>query len=134
MLRTFLVTVLAVVPFQCLLAGEDAGTVDKWEGTWQAKGSQQCKELKCVARPVGDGGWQATFTGVCNRRFSFQVNMRGRAVGDKVVFEGNTELGEENGGTYTWSGSIVGKLFSGKYKSTGGKQGTFEMKPAAGPE
>jgi hypothetical protein len=52
----------------------------------------------------------------------------------RVVFEGNTDLGEENGGKYTWRGAIVGELFSGKYESSGGKQGTFEMKPAAGKE
>jgi hypothetical protein len=134
MLRTLTALALAIVPLQSFVAADDAGAVAKWEGTWQAKGSQQCKELKCVARPVGDDQWQATFTGVCDRRFSFQVKMRGRSMGDKVVFEGNTDLGEENGGTYTWRGAIIGELFSGKYQSTGGKQGTFEMKAAAGKE
>jgi hypothetical protein len=49
--------------------------------------------------------------------------------GDKIVFAGQTDLGEQNGGVYKWSGEIVGEKFTGKYTSAGGKDGTFEMKP-----
>ena len=101
-----------------------------WAGTWQAAGSDQCKELRCQARRVAGADWEARFTGVCNRRFSFEVIMNGRATGGKIVFDGKTNLGEENGGVYVWTGQIVGRTFTGKYESTGGKTGTFTMTPA----
>ena len=105
-----------------------------WAGTWQAAGSEECKELRCHARPVGRANWEATFTGVCSRRFSFNVSMKGRESGGKITFKGKTDLGETNGGVYVWSGEIVGKEFTGSYTSAGGKRGTFLMQPMRAAE
>jgi hypothetical protein len=104
-----------------------------WLGTWQAAGKEDCKELRCAAKHVEGENWQATFTGVCSREFCFEVKMNGVRKGDKIVFAGETDLGEQNGGVYNWAGEIVGDKFTGKYTSTAGKDGTFEMKPAPAP-
>ena len=111
------------------IAGAATRLRTEWVGTWQAAGSDECKELRCQARAVGGANWEATYTGVCNRRFSFNVTMKGRESGGKIDFRGETDLGEDNGGVYVWTGQIVGKTFTGKYTSAGGKKGTFTMKP-----
>jgi hypothetical protein len=113
------------------IADEKDDAASGWLGTWQALGQTDCKELRCAAQRVEGEKWQATFTGVCSREFSFQVKMNGIRKADKIVFEGTTDLGEQNGGVYRWSGEIIGQKFTGKYKSDGGKEGTFEMKPAS---
>ena len=113
-----------------LLAEEKSPTASNWLGTWQAAGKEDCKELRCAAKHEAGEKWQANFTGVCSREFCFEVKMNGVRQGDKIVFAGETDLGEENGGVYKWTGEIVGEKFNGKYTSAGGKDGSFEMKPA----
>ncbi|QDT38287.1 hypothetical protein [Stratiformator vulcanicus] len=102
----------------------------KWVGTWAAEGKEEhCKELRCEAEQVDGDQWKAKFTGVCSEKFCFYVEMNGKAVGEKIIFSGETDLGEDNGGLYTWSGEIVGDEFKGQYAASAGKKGTFEMKP-----
>jgi len=115
-------------------AEEKPGLAAEWVGTWQADGAKECKELTCTAKRVDGERWAAEFKGVCSKRFCFNVKMIGRRVGDTVRFEGKTDLGEKNGGVYRWSGTIVGDKFTGKYTSTAGKKGTFEMKPVNGKQ
>ncbi len=128
-----LLTLVAVGTLPALGADQTADGIPlKWVGTWTAAGSEDCKELRCEIRSAGTDKWEATFTGVCNRRFSFQVKMLGRSTPDKSIrFTGKTDLGEDNGGTYVWTGDLRKVKFTGKYESNGGKRGTFKLNPAA---
>lgn len=131
MQRHFAASAILTAALVSGLAAADKPAEDsKWIGTWQAAGKEDCKELRCSAGRLEGEKWQATFTGVCSREFSFQVKMTGIRKGDRIVFAGKTDLGEQNGGIYRWSGAILDGKFTGKYESDGGKKGTFEMKPA----
>ena len=99
--------------------------LSNWTGKWDG-GGEHCGELRCVARHVTGDQWEATFTGYCDRKFAYEVKMKGRAAKGKVIFNGKAELGGDDG-VYQWTGEIQGKEFVGRYNSDKGKKGTFKM-------
>lgn len=101
-----------------------------WQGTWEADDKSHNGELRSTVKQVDGEKWEARFSGYCNRQFVYDVKMQGKRDGEKVVFEGKADLGEKDGGVYTWTGEMIGDKFTGKYKSEKGKKGTFVMKPA----
>ena len=103
-----------------------ARLVSAWKGRWDGGGEHR-GELKCLARHLSGEDWEATFTGTGNGKFAYEVVMRGRKTGDKIVFTGEADLGDKDGGLYQWSGEIDGKGFIGRYSSEKGKKGTFKM-------
>ena len=104
-----------------------------WSGTWLPDGNPElCGELQCRARHMGDGKWEATFRGYCNRQFLYEVKMLGEERDGYVQFDGQANLGEEEG-IYTWTGSIANSIFNGIWQSRNnpGKKGNFVMRPKA---
>jgi hypothetical protein len=103
----------------------------QWVGTWAEAGGKDAHggELKCVARRVEGSQWKAHFTGYCNRQFAYDVEMTGTQKGERIVFSGDADLGQDDG-KYTWTGEIVGGRFDGEYTSEKGKRGSFAMRPA----
>jgi len=103
----------------------------QWVGTWSAVGSNgdggQYISALCIQK--GPGEWLATFDAVCNAEYSFTVEMTGRQEGDKVIFEGDADLGEQYGGVFHWSGIVENGKFLGKYKAAN-YDGSFEMTKA----
>ncbi len=97
-----------------------------WKGQWNG-GGEHGGELRCLARNISGNDWEATFTGYCDRKFVYEVNMKGKQEGDQVVFRGEADLGDKDGGPYQWTGEIVGQAFVGRYSSESGKKGTFKM-------
>jgi len=125
-MRYFPVPILAIV--FGLLAG---CSTSKWTGTWQASDSpEHGGDLHCRARKVGDGTWKATFSGYCGRQFVYDIEMDGREQDGKVVFAGQVDLGEADGGAYQWEGVMTGNKFDGKYLTASGASGSFQMAPA----
>ena len=108
---------------------EGVEQLSNWSGTWKSdeKGGHG-GVLKCVAWHVEGSQWKARFAGYCNRQFFYEIAMTGQEKGEKIVFSGDANLGEEDG-KYTWRGEIVGTKFDGKYESEKGKQGSFTMQP-----
>lgn len=102
----------------------------RWAGTWQAADGEHGGELRCVALHVEGDRWEATFSGYCNRQFVYEVKMQGRQVGETINFTGKADLGDKDGGIYTWMGELANDRFKGSYRSASGKTGSFEMKPA----
>jgi hypothetical protein len=109
---------------------ERRNTALRWTGTWKAQEPGHAGELFCVARQLDEQNWKATFSGYCNRQFLYEIEMKGRKDGDKVVFEGQADLGEKDGGVYRWTGHLAGDAFVGQYTSASGKKGEFQMKLA----
>jgi hypothetical protein len=105
--------------------------VASWEGTWEAAPDGHGGELRCLVRQVERDQWEGKFTGTCDRQFAYEVQMKGKRDGESILFAGEADLGEKDGGLYHWTGRIVGEEFAGQYQSTSGKTGKFAMKPAA---
>lgn len=101
-----------------------------WEGTWEAAPDGHGGELRCTLHPLENGQWEGKFTGYCSNQFAYEVQMAGRRDSAAIRFEGSADLGEKDGGVYQWTGQIAGKEFVGQYRSTSGKTGKFQMKPA----
>mgnify|MGYP001358705057 CR=1 FL=1 len=103
-------------------------TATKWSGSWvDLRAEDHGGDLHCVANQMDDATWKARFSGFCGRDFAYDIEMHGRQKGDKVVFAGDVDLGEEDGGVYTWTGHMAGDQFVGQYATKDGKAGTFEM-------
>ncbi|GJM24775.1 MAG: hypothetical protein DHS20C16_11900 [Phycisphaerae bacterium] len=100
-----------------------------WTGTWKSQGSGPGGKLECVVEPLDGEQWKATFTGYCNREFAYKVQMDGRQKKKNIFFQGHADLGETDGGTYTWTGQIKGDTFVGIYSGAKGrKAGSFSMR------
>jgi hypothetical protein len=110
--------------------GQSAPPAASWEGTWEAADPPHGGELRCTVRQLDGEQWEGKFTGYCDRQFAYEVQMQGRRDGDSILFKGDADLGDKDGGRYSWTGRIVGEAFVGEYKSTSGKTGKFQMKPA----
>ena len=108
---------------------EQARVASTWKGTWDG-GDPHRGELRCLVRRLSGLNWEATFTGYCNRQFAYEVKMTGEKKGDKVIFSGQADLGDADGGLYQWTGEIYGETFLGHYASEQGKTGTFTMQRA----
>ena len=107
--------------------GPDAA---RWTGRWQVDGAEAYGgDLHCIAQRVGEQKWKAEFSGVHDEdeTFEFQMTMAGKKHGDRVVFTGRSNLGKKNGGRYEWTGQIQDDTFTGRYVSTGGRAGSFEL-------
>ncbi|MCA9075069.1 MAG: hypothetical protein KDA93_08555 [Planctomycetaceae bacterium] len=98
-----------------------------WAGRWKADAEPgEGKSLTCETIQVGEDEWKATFNAVCDKDYSFTMDLPGRKVGDEVVFEVSVDLGEAFGGEYHWTGKVVGDEFNGEY--TNAKyNGAFQM-------
>lgn len=105
---------------------EKAETASIWKGEWDG-GGPHCGELRCLARQVEGDQWEAIFTGYCNRQFAYEVTMSGTKSGGQVIFSGEADLGDADGGVYEWTGEISGNTLIGRYSSKSGKKGVFEM-------
>jgi len=97
-----------------------------WKGEWDG-GGKHCGELRCLARRRSENKWEAIFTGYCNRKFAYDVKMQGKQQGDQIVFSGEANLGDKDGGLYKWTGEVNAGTFIGRYSSEKGKRGTFKM-------
>ena len=101
----------------------------QWTGTWQYDGDVDYGgDLHCSATQLDNQNWRAQFTGNCGKDFSYEVTMNGHTEGDAVMFAGEADLGDEDGGLYRWTGRMEADQFTGKYGSVSGKTGTFVMK------
>ena len=118
-----IVSLLAVM---VLMAG-GCQSGSRWAGTWQGPVESYGGTLESTVKQIDDENWEASFTGYCNRAFAYEITMKGQRRGDEVVFEGEADLGEPDGGLYQWTGHLAGDEFTGEYSSTQGKQGSFTM-------
>ena len=118
---------VALAASALLLAACHSGQTQRWSGNWQGNPTGYGGDLHCTVEQLDGDQWRAEFTGNCGRDFSYQITMDGTAEGEKVVFSGDADLGEQDGGVYHWTGEMDGELFEGEYTSTTGKTGTFRM-------
>jgi hypothetical protein len=109
-------------------SAESDATPTRWAGTWvDHRRENYGGDLQCDARQVADDRWAARFYGNCGRDYSYQLDLVGTRDGEQIKFEGDVDLGEADGGVYTWIGYIQGDQFVGDYESAAGKAGSFAM-------
>jgi hypothetical protein len=97
-----------------------------WTGSWEStKNKGHGGGLSCVATEKSKNEWEAVFTAEYGKTSSYNVNLKGKPDGEKVVFGGKVDLGEKSG-VYTWTGRATATEFTGEYEG-GGDSGTFKM-------
>jgi hypothetical protein len=84
-------------------------------------------ELTCTITPKGPDTWDAFFIATFGEVGEYEVPLEGKREDSKVVFGGDVDLGESEGGVFEWTGEIVGDTFNGNYKAAT-YVGTFRMK------
>lgn len=114
--------------------GGGADTVSGYfEGNWYGPNADKpLGELNCTAMKSGADAWDAVFAATFGGFGEYEVPLEGKRDGDKVVFGGEMDLGELQGGVFTWNGEIVGDEFNGSYTSKM-ISGTFRMKRSPKP-
>jgi hypothetical protein len=103
----------------------------KYEGRWESEGHKgHGGGLTCEVKKSSTNEWAAVFTAEFGKTKSYNVNLKGKPDGDKVVFGGQVDLGKDDGGVFTWKGKATDKEFNGEYEG-GGDKGSFKMARAA---
>jgi hypothetical protein len=77
------------------------------------------------------GEYDTVFRAEFGQRANYEMSLQGRRQGDKVVFEGEEDLGAASGGVFAWKGEIVDGVFTGSYTSRF-VNGTFKMTKVEG--
>lgn len=108
-------------------ADKDLNVSGKWVGTWEStKNKGHGGGLSCDATEKAKNEWEAVFTAEFGKTKKYNVNLKGKREGDKVVFGGKVDLGKDDGGVFTWTGRATEKEFTGEYEG-GGDAGSFKM-------
>lgn len=98
-----------------------------WTGAWYRVGEREpAGALGCRLEPAGPGVWEARFETGADVEANYELRLRGRREGSRVVFGGSVDLGAAGGGIYQWSGEIDGEVFQGTFQHPSG-DGRFEM-------
>jgi hypothetical protein len=111
--------------------------VGAWEGTWEdADGhSGQLKAIVTPARTaanVYDVEFHATYFNDWFDHVSV-VTLTGKRIGNKVVFEGEKDLGSMAGGVYRYTGHITPAYFHADYTTDSNKyRGIYELRRPEG--
>lgn len=105
-----------------------------YAGHWYGPNPEQpLGELMCTITPKDANSWNAHFVATFGETGEYQVPLEGNRLDGKVVFDGEVDLGGDQGGVFEWSGEIVGDTFNGEY-SAARYTGTFRMTKTTPPE
>ena len=98
-------------------------------GTWNNKKYGTSGPLKCVAKEVKPGKWEAVFTGKFQGDpFEYKAEFESSGSGPNKKLSGKTKV---RGHRYQWQGSLKGKNLIGKYTSSVGYHGEFRLKESS---
>jgi hypothetical protein len=102
--------------------------IGQWDGHWSVGASTQpVGGLKATITPGEKRGeYKAVFDAEFGQRAKYEVPLEGKRQGEKIVFEGDVDLGAASGGVFNWTGEIAGAEFNGVYKSPL-VSGTFKL-------
>lgn len=101
-----------------------------WVGTWRSEASGHDGELRAVVTRTGPGAYQAQYHAVYADVLTFDYTvelMETRQVGDRVEFQGQSDLGWLAGGVYHYLGSANATEWRCTYRSDE-DHGVFEMR------
>ena len=101
----------------------------KWEGTWKSSKSGHGGGLQCTAVETGKDMWKATFVAQYGQEATYSIEMIGQREGPTVLFEGDVDLGEKDGGVYHWTGRATANEFVGEYSSSNDSGGFRMQRP-----
>lgn len=100
----------------------------RYVGTWQqGPDPNHGGVLNCTVKQIKDTKYKAHFHGTCGRAYSYRLTLDGYKNGEAVIFSGLADLGQADGGKYTWTGTLNGAEFNGGYENPEGGKGTFEL-------
>lgn len=123
----FSMLILAVLPACALMRDAPDPASGHWEGHWYlGKSTQPAGVLNADITSTGRDSWNAVFYAEFGGAATYEVRLPGHREGERVVFEGEIDLGAASGGVFTWSGGIDGDVFSGVYTSRL-PSGTFKL-------
>jgi len=124
---SFVVVPLVVAAFAHTLWGgvADESVMGNWEGGWYGETFGGGKASAQIIAE-GNGNYMAVISVDIGEAQLIRGEIRGKLEGDKAVFEGEIDVGAENGGIHKVTGEISDGKFSGRY--TGESSGTFELK------
>ncbi len=95
-----------------------------WEGRWYDEAfGDGTVSAQVIAE--GKGAYRAVISADIENE-PIRGEARGKREGDKVVFQGQIDVGSENGGVHRIAGNVSEGKFSGQY--VGENRGRFEMK------
>ena len=98
-----------------------------YDGHWYGPNPEKpLGTLNCTITPSGPDTWDAYFIATFGEVGEYEVPLQGRRENGKVIFGGDVDLGEEEGGVFGWTGEIVDGQFNGNYKAAT-YVGTFSM-------
>lgn len=121
---------LAALVSSCALFGFGRGDIvsGRYEGSWYVGESTEPAGGLAATITLGENGdWVAKFEAEFGGSATYNVELNGRSVGDKVAFGGDEDLGDASGGVFNWVGEADGELFKGEYTSRL-VNGTFQMR------
>ncbi len=139
--RTFAitsVTFLAVLMVAgCAHTSERGAAMDTvsgyYAGDWFGPNPEKSLgSLNCTITAKDADSWDAHFVATFGEVGEYKVPLEGKRVDGKVIFGGDVDLGESEGGVFGWTGEIVGDEFNGVYKAAG-YTGTFRMTKTEAP-
>lgn len=121
--------ILAFVVTCSSLPAQDETETRTWQGKWNNRKYGTTGPLKCVAKHDGNGNWDATFTGTFKGDpFEYKAHFQSKPGKGVTDLSGKAVI---RGHDYEWAGAIKGNLLRGRYRSSVGYFGEFEMKEAA---
>ncbi len=122
--------IFALGPGCALMSEAPDPASGRWEGHWYlGKATQPAGVLNADITSTGRDSWNAVFYAEFGGAATYEVRLPGHRDGERVVFEGEIDLGAASGGVFTWSGGIDGDVFSGVYTSRL-PSGTFKLERA----
>ena len=132
-----LMLVVGLVHVGCAHTSGGGAAVDTvsgyYAGDWFGPNPEKSLgSLNCTITAKGADSWDAHFVATFGEVGEYKVPLEGKRVDGKVIFGGDVDLGESEGGVFGWTGEIVGDEFNGVYKAAG-YTGTFRMVRADPP-
>jgi hypothetical protein len=130
-------TLATLLTFGCAHTAEDTTPADEvagyYDGHWYGPNPDKpLGTLNCTITPSGPDTWDAYFVATFGEVGEYEVPLQGRRENGKVIFGGDVDLGEEEGGVFGWTGEIVDGQFNGEYKAAT-YTGTFSMEKTDPP-
>jgi hypothetical protein len=101
-------------------------TKKSWSGNWNNRKFGTNGPVTCSAVISDKKTWKASFTGTgIGRPFKYDVEINATEKSGQTQLQGKSTV---DGDSYEWSGHVKGDTLYGRYRSSSGNNGEFELK------
>lgn len=103
----------------------------RWAGEWVSEANGHRGALRCILSKIDSGGYEVVFYAkYCGGlRVCYSLRLQGQKTGDRLLLNGEMDLGRLAGGVYTYKGEANEKEFNCAYRCKY-DHGAFHLKPA----